>query len=62
MQNDDWKGEAKIRLKTTQRQKHGETSRLVNLIYHRNRRSENTPAAGAKKHRSIVLSAISNKE
>lgn len=59
IKNDDWKGEDKIRIKTTQKQKHGEISRLVNLIYHRSRREESKPAAGAKKHRSIVLSALS---
>lgn len=56
---DNWKGEDKISIKTTKKQRHGETSRLVNLIYHRNRRAENAPAAGARKHRALVLSAIS---
>lgn len=58
----DWRGEDKIKIKTSKKQKHGETSRLVNLIYHRQRREENAPPAGARKHRAIVLSAISNKE
>lgn len=59
--SDDWRGEAKIKIKTTKKQRHGERSRLINLIYHRQRREEDAPPAGAKKHRALVLSAMSNK-
>lgn len=53
---DDWKGEAKIRAKP--KDGRSESARLNNIIYHKARRKAGIPAAGAKKHRDLVASAI----
>lgn len=54
---DDWKGEGRIRgLKPKDGRK--EATKLVNIIYHTDRRKQGLPTAGAKKHRALVQSAI----
>jgi hypothetical protein len=51
-----WKGEHLISAKTINNRK--EATRLVQTIWHMNRRSQGVPAPGAKKHRALVQSAI----
>lgn len=50
---DDWKGEGRIR---GLRPKAGqnETKRLVNVIYHANRRKQGLPAPAAKRHSGMM--------
>lgn len=52
--NDDWKGADKIRLKgTINRRK--EATRLVNVIYHMQRRAQGVPCAAKHKHNALVF-------
>lgn len=53
---DDWKGEAHIRRKPKDGRK--EATKLVNIIYHQNRRAAGLPPAGQKQHRTFVLAAL----
>lgn len=55
---DGWKGEHLISAKGANRRK--EATRMANLIHHANRRKQGAPAAGSKKHRSLVASVISS--
>lgn len=50
---DEWKGEVLIRgLK--RKPGRDETKRLVNVIYHANRRKQGAPAPGAKRHGAMM--------
>lgn len=54
--DESWKGEHLISAKTDNNRK--EATRMNNIIYHAKRRAEGAPAAGAKKHRGLVKSAL----
>jgi len=56
---DDWKGEHLIRNITTDADKASEVRRLVNKIYHRNRRKQGAPAPAAKKHGEMMKRVLS---
>lgn len=51
---DSWKGEHLIRNITTEADKASEVRRLVNKIYHNNRRKQKAPAPGAKQHGELM--------
>lgn len=55
---EDWKGEAHIRRKPENRRK--EATKMVNIIYHKNRRAAGLPPAGQRKHHTFVLAALAS--
>ena len=57
--SDDWKGEHLIKAKPTLRERHAETNRVINTIYHAKRRAKGAPAAGAKKHSGLMRAILS---
>ena len=60
-ENEDWRGQHLIRgLKPKDGRK--EATRLVNVIYHGERRKQGVPTAGAKKHSALVASAIRDRD
>lgn len=56
--SDDWKGEHHIRCSVTQSQRAKETKRIVNKIYHEERRKKGIPAPAARGHAIFVTLAV----
>lgn len=54
--DESWRGEHLIRQKP--KSNRSEATRLVNVIYHANRRKAGVPTAGARKHKGFMLTVL----
>lgn len=59
-EDESWKGEHLIRKKPKNNMK--EAMRLVNVIYHAQRRKQGVPSAGAKKHNTFLKALWAGKD
>ena len=59
--DDRWKGEHLIRSSVTKKQQFSETRRIVNKIYHENRRALGVPTDAARSHNTFVTLAVYDK-